>query len=73
MRGSSFVLNGDIPATQHTLAAIPRVLGKNLRTLELTEISKYSDSTYSSLIKDLPNLEKVVLRQEALSRVGCIT
>lgn len=62
MRGSSLSLDGELGVTAQTLSAIPRVLGTKLKTLELSDFNKFSDTAYASIFKNLPNLEKVVLR-----------
>ncbi|KAH8119825.1 RNI-like protein [Phellopilus nigrolimitatus] len=62
LRGVSVVLDGNLGVTSVTLSAIPRVLGNRLRVLELSDFKKFSDRDYSSMIKRLPSLETLILR-----------
>ncbi|KAL5494902.1 hypothetical protein ACEPAI_364 [Sanghuangporus weigelae] len=62
LRGTSVSLNGELAIASHTLTAIPRVLGSKLLVLELSDIDKYTDSTYATMVKDLPLLKTLVLR-----------
>lgn len=67
MRGTSLVLDGELGVTLQTLSAVPRVLGAKLKTLELTDFNKFSDSAYASMFNGLPGLEKIVIRQVCLT------
>ena len=55
-------LSGELGITSETFGAIPRLMRHTLRSLSMTEISKYSDNLYASLLKELPLLEVLVLR-----------
>ncbi|EJD03572.1 RNI-like protein [Fomitiporia mediterranea MF3/22] len=62
MRGTSLSLDGDLPLTTQTLAAIPRVFGRKLLVLELSDVDKFSDSNYAAMVNGLPSLTSLVLR-----------
>lgn len=62
MRGNSLQLSEELPINKETLGAISRVMGRNLRTLELRGFDKFSDSAFASMVTRLPLLETLNLR-----------
>ncbi|TDL28013.1 RNI-like protein [Rickenella mellea] len=62
IRGDSVVLAGEPGVTVETLSAIPRLVGQRLRTLVLTDFSRFSDATLASLVGKLHLLEVLNLR-----------
>ncbi|KLO20640.1 RNI-like protein [Schizopora paradoxa] len=71
MRGDSLQLDGSMSITLETLSAIPRLMGSNLESLVITDVSKFSDKAFASTLKRLPSLRVINLRN--CSKVAALT
>ncbi len=62
MRGDSLHVDGSLGITLETLSAIPRLMGSKLETLAITDVPKFSDKAFASMVKRLPSLRVLNLR-----------
>jgi len=71
MRGHTLQLDGSLGITAETLSAIPRFMVSNLDTLAITDVTKFSDGAFASVVKRLPSLR--VLNLRGCSKVSALT